>query len=129
MADKTDENYAATPQAPDFAEADEPFTLFAEWLKDAGERELNDAEAQSVSLLGSSTESAVAGGVLYTAVALVDRACQDLIAELGHGTRLLLTGGDAPRILPLLGKRPRHDARLVLKGLSVFAEGTAECVT
>lgn len=91
--------------------------------------ELNDAEAQSVSLLGSSTESAVAGGVLYTAVALVDRACQDLIAELGQGTRLLLTGGDAPRILPLLGKRPRHDARLVLKGLSVFAEGTAECVT
>ena len=91
--------------------------------------ELKEPESQSVSLLGSSTESAVAGGVLYTAVALVDRVCQDLRAELGHATKMLLTGGDAGRILPLLGNRPRHDANLVLKGLSVFAEETAGCAT
>jgi len=91
--------------------------------------ELKDMDAQTVSLLGSSTESAVAGGALYTAVALVDRVCHDLRAELGHATRVVLTGGDAPRILPLLGRRPRHDASLVLKGLRVFAEETAACAT
>ena len=91
--------------------------------------ELNEPGSQSVSLLGSSTESAVAGGVLYTAVALVDRVCQDLRAELGKATSMLLTGGDAGRLLPLLDTRPRHDANLVLKGLSVFAKESAECVT
>lgn len=91
--------------------------------------ELNEPGSQSVSLLGSSTESAVAGGVLYTAVALVDRVCQDLRAELGKATGMLLTGGDAGRLLPLLDSRPVHDANLVLKGLSVFAKESAECVT
>ena len=90
--------------------------------------ELNEPGSQSVSLLGSSTESAVAGGVLYTAVALVDRVCQDLRVELGKATSMLLTGGDAGRLLPLLDTRPRHDANLVLKGLSVFAKESAECV-
>jgi len=91
--------------------------------------ELNEPGSQSVSLLGGSTESAVAGGVLYTVVALVDRVCQDLRAELGHATNMILTGGDAGRILPLLDNRPRHDANLVLKGLSAFAEETAGCAT
>ena len=90
--------------------------------------ELTEPGSQSVSLLGSSTESAVAGGVLYTAVALVDRVCQDLRAELGRTTTMLLTGGDAGRLLPLLDTRPRHDANLVLKGLSVFAKESAGCV-
>jgi type III pantothenate kinase len=90
--------------------------------------ELTEPGSQSVSLLGSSTESAVAGGVLYTAVALVDRVCQDLRAELGKATSMLLTGGDAGRLLPLLDTRPRHDANLVLKGLSVFAKESAGCV-
>jgi type III pantothenate kinase len=89
--------------------------------------ELNDPGSESVSLLGSSTESAVAGGVLYTAVALVDRVCQDLRAELGQATSMLLTGGDAGRLLPLLDTRPRHDANLVLKGLSVFGKESAGC--
>ena len=91
--------------------------------------ELNEPGSQSVSLLGGSTESAVAGGVLYTVVALVDRVCQDLRAELGDATNMILTGGDAGRILPLLDNRPRHDANLVLKGLSAFAEETAGCAT
>ncbi|MGI9464893.1 MAG: pyridoxamine 5'-phosphate oxidase [Aestuariivirgaceae bacterium] len=34
--------------APDFAEADEPFNLFAEWLKEAWKSEPNDANAMSL---------------------------------------------------------------------------------
>ena len=48
MTDKFDENYAASPQAPDFAEAEEPFELFAAWLKDAAQHEINDAEAMAL---------------------------------------------------------------------------------
>jgi pyridoxamine 5'-phosphate oxidase len=38
MTDKADNDYAATQQAPDFAEAAEPFELFAAWLRDAAAR-------------------------------------------------------------------------------------------
>jgi pyridoxamine 5'-phosphate oxidase len=48
MTDKLDDNYEMNPQAPDFADAQEPFELFATWLKDAAEREINDAEAMAL---------------------------------------------------------------------------------
>jgi pyridoxamine 5'-phosphate oxidase len=48
MTDKLDDDYAQAPQSPDFVEADEPFELFAAWLKDAAEREINDAEAMAL---------------------------------------------------------------------------------
>ena len=53
MADKIDENYAASPQGPDFAEAEEPFELFAAWLKDAAKHEINDAEAMALATVDS----------------------------------------------------------------------------
>jgi pyridoxamine 5'-phosphate oxidase len=54
MADKVDENYASSPQAPDFAERDEPFQLFAEWLKDAAAHEPNDPEAMALATVDDS---------------------------------------------------------------------------
>jgi pyridoxamine 5'-phosphate oxidase len=54
MTDKLDENYATTPQAADFAEAEEPFTLFADWLKDATASEVNDAEAMALATVDKS---------------------------------------------------------------------------
>jgi type III pantothenate kinase len=78
-----------------------------------------------IPLLASSTESAVLGGSLYTAVSLLDRVSADLQKELGKDVCLLLTGGDAERLMPLLECRPTHDPELVLKGLAVFARETA----
>ena len=91
--------------------------------------QMEDADNQEISLLGRSTESAVSGGVLYTAIALIERVFIDLQGELGDRTRLLLTGGDATRILPLLGSQPEYVPDLVLKGLAVYAEEAAECAT
>jgi pyridoxamine 5'-phosphate oxidase len=54
MTDKLDDNYATTPQAADFAEAEEPFTLFADWLKDAAASEVNDAEAMALATVDES---------------------------------------------------------------------------
>ncbi len=87
--------------------------------------QIEEVDNQEISLLGRSTEAAVSGGVLYTAIALVERVFMDLQGELGNRTNLLLTGGDATRILPLLGSRPEYVPDLVLKGLAVYAEETA----
>jgi len=48
MTEKTSDDYAETPQAPDFAGAGEPFELFAAWMKDAAAREMNDPEAMAL---------------------------------------------------------------------------------
>ena len=87
--------------------------------------QIEDADNQEISLLGRSTEAALSGGVLYTAIALVERVFMDLQGELGGRTHRLLTGGDADRILPLLGSRPEYIPDLVLKGLAVYAEVAA----
>lgn len=76
------------------------------------------ASHQQVSLLGSDTGSAVAGGSVYAAVAVVDRIHADLRAELGKQLRCILTGGDAPTLLPLLSFRAIHEGDLVLRGLA-----------
>ena len=91
--------------------------------------QIQEQDKQEVSLLGRSTEAAVSGGILYAAVSLIDRVCLDLKVELGDAATILLTGGDAIRILPLLSCMPDYDPELVLKGLAVFAEETASCVT
>jgi type III pantothenate kinase len=66
---------------------------------------------------------------LYAAVSLIDRVSLDQKVELGSAASILLTGGDAGRILPLLSSKPDYEPDLVLKGLAVFAEETALCVT
>lgn len=91
--------------------------------------QIQEKDNQEVSLLGRSTESAVSGGVLYAAVSLIDRVSLDLKVELGNAAAIVLTGGDAMRILPLLSSKPDYDPDLVLKGLAVFAEECASCVT
>jgi type III pantothenate kinase len=91
--------------------------------------QIQEKDEQEVSLLGRSTDAAVSGGVLYAAVSLIDRVSLDLKVELGNAATILLTGGDAIRILPLLSSKPDYDPELVLKGLAVFAEETALCVT
>lgn len=87
--------------------------------------EILNNENRDIALLGGSTEVGVAGGVLYTAVSLVDRVFTDLRAELGKSARQIITGGDALRITPLLSTQPLHEPDLVLKGLAAYAVATA----
>jgi pyridoxamine 5'-phosphate oxidase len=54
MTDKADDDYTATPQAADFAEAGGPDELFAAWLKDAVSREVNDPEAMALATVDAS---------------------------------------------------------------------------
>jgi type III pantothenate kinase len=85
----------------------------------AGVRPVGEAD---VALLARNTAGAVAAGTLYALVAAIDRIATDLTAELGGRMETILTGGDAARLLPLLGRRWSHVPDLVLRGLAVLAD-------
>ena len=75
-------------------------------------------------LLATATADAVNGGALYLAVAAIDRIIGDLAADYGASLQVVLTGGDAPVLLPLLATPAHHDPALVLEGLALLAGGT-----
>ena len=73
-----------------------------------------------------STADGVAAGTLYGAVGAMERIVAEFGARLGKDMRVLLTGGDAPRLRPLL-RGPWLEATeevpdLVLQGLAHIAE-------
>ena len=85
---------------------------------------MEDPLKEDASLLATNTANAVFGGTLYAAVALIDRVSADLRAELGASLAVVITGGDAPDLLPLLASKPRHEPDLVLRGLALLATTT-----
>jgi type III pantothenate kinase len=74
------------------------------------------------------TREAVNYGVVYMAAAAIDRIMLDFAAAPGESTEMVITGGDADVLLPLLARRPRHDPDLVLRGIAVLA-GESPCAT
>ncbi len=83
-----------------------------------------DMEADSsveADLLGRNTRGCVEGGTLYAVIAFIDRVVSDLRKELGGEMQCSITGGDAPRVLPLLRGEYRHEPHLVLQGLARLA--------
>ena len=71
--------------------------------------------------LADNTEDALGSGAWLAAATLVERFCEESAPALGAQPRLLLAGGDAPRLQAQL----RHPARLfpdaVLRGLAIAA--------
>lgn len=79
-------------------------------------------EARGAStLLARETEGAVYGGTLYATVAVIDRVAHDVEAEVGAPLTRIITGGDAPKLLPLLASGFNFHEHLVLKGIGVIA--------
>lgn len=76
---------------------------------------------EETAFLARDTGSAVAGGTLYTIVALIDRVVADLTAELCATVTVLLTGGDAALMVPLLASPVEYEADLVFHGLAIVA--------
>ena len=68
------------------------------------------------------TASAIASGTLQAAAGLIERCHRETASKLGCEPRLLLTGGDALAIAPLLGVSFDLRPELVLEGLLVIAE-------
>ncbi|MBZ0070433.1 MAG: type III pantothenate kinase [Gammaproteobacteria bacterium] len=83
--------------------------------------QIDQPASNQIALLGTDTGSAVVGGTVYAAVAVIDRVLSDLQADVGGQLHCVLTGGDVPLLLPLLGGRVQHEPDLVLQGLARLA--------
>jgi type III pantothenate kinase len=76
----------------------------------------------SAGLLATATEAAIFNGTIRMATAMIERTATDIAGQSGDGIRVVMTGGDAPVIQPLLDIRTTHDPDLVLKGIAILAE-------
>lgn len=72
--------------------------------------------------LARGTGDGVAAGSLFGLAGAIERVVAEQRRTLGSGACVLLTGGDAPRLLPLLSGPITHSPNLVLQGLKLIAE-------
>jgi type III pantothenate kinase len=66
------------------------------------------------------TAGAIAAGSIQAPAALVERMLDRLAAEAGAAPELILTGGDAERLVGALDRPARHQPDLVLRGLALL---------
>ena len=76
-------------------------------------------------LLATSTADAVNSGALYLAAAAIDRVVSQVRDVAGETLVVLVTGGDAGRIVPLLQITTQQEPDLVLQGLAILSDGGA----
>jgi type III pantothenate kinase len=85
--------------------------------------------AQGGSAAGSffarSTRAAIEQGARYAAAAVIDRAVAEARDVIGRAPLVLLTGGGAPALRPLIRAPHRFVPDLVLQGLAVLAANSA----
>lgn len=82
----------------------------------------DEGDIGDVGLLARDTRSAVSGGSLYAAIAFMQHVAAELRTHLGADARVLLTGGDAERLRPLLGPEFEWRPRLVMEGMRDMVE-------
>jgi len=80
------------------------------------------ADGRGPALFGRSTRAAVEQGTRFAAAATVDRAVGEARSLLGRTPRVLLTGGGARGLQPLIRASSLLLPDLVLQGLAVWAE-------
>jgi type III pantothenate kinase len=71
--------------------------------------------------LARSPEDAIAGGTLHGAAGAVDRLIDEVCGVLGPTPSVLVTGGDADVLVPLLRHPCRYLPDLVLRGVATLA--------
>src|SRR5262245_16962362 len=76
---------------------------------------------QGASLFGRSTRDGIERGARFAAAALIERAAEEARVRLGRSPLVVLMGGDAPLVRPLLAVHAVTVPDLVLKGLAVLA--------
>lgn len=88
-----------------------------------GTHEIRAAGEGGGSCLAVNTADAVSAGVRYGLAGAIDRILDEQAAALGVTLEILLTGGDAEQLLPLLRHRVVQAPHLVLEGIERIAEG------
>jgi type III pantothenate kinase len=87
----------------------------------AGGRRALEDPIHAVALFERDTRRGLIAGARFASAALIERALAEARARLGRRTRLLIGGGGADAVLPLLGVRYWRADELVLRGLAVLA--------
>lgn len=67
---------------------------------------------------GRETAEGMQRGALESIAGLIERSRQKLQVQLGTAITVIITGGDAPQIIPLLDFSPQHEEHLVLQGMA-----------
>ncbi|MDH3373638.1 MAG: type III pantothenate kinase [Gammaproteobacteria bacterium] len=78
-------------------------------------------QGRGMEMFASSTAGAIGHGAMNAVVGAIERAV-DVMLEDGLDATIVLTGGDASRILKSLGDEPLHRPHLVLQGLAKLLE-------
>lgn len=81
------------------------------------------ATGRGRALFGRSTRAGVEQGARFAAAATVDRAIAEARALLGRTPQLVLTGGGAPGLMPLMHSSHVLVPDLVLEGLAAWCVG------
>lgn len=98
-------------------------TLGAE-TEGIGPTEPADRHASGVSVLGTSTNGAVANGAMLALAAGIDRAIAEVSRELQTPLTVILTGGLAQMLEPWLASAVSYRPHFVLEGLADIAAVT-----
>jgi len=79
------------------------------------------SQERGMEMFANTTAGAVGHGALNALVGAIERAA-DVMRQNGQAPTIVLTGGDASRILRSLGDKPNHRPHLVLQGLAKLLE-------
>lgn len=79
------------------------------------------SQERGMEMFANTTAGAVGHGALNALAGAIERAA-NVMQQNGHAPTIVLTGGDASRILRSLGDKPIHRPHLVLQGLAKLLE-------
>jgi len=85
-------------------------------------RRARGGAAGGAALFARSTRAAIERGARYAAAALIDRAAEEARLLIGRKPLIVLTGGEAPSVRPLVHNPCVGVPDLVLRGLAVLAQ-------
>jgi type III pantothenate kinase len=74
-----------------------------------------------MALFATDTHESIVRGTLLAAASLIHRSREEMARQVGRAPTLLLSGGDAERLLPLLDETVHHLPHLTLEGLARLA--------
>jgi type III pantothenate kinase len=80
------------------------------------------AEDRKLDLFMDNTEGAVQAGALFSVVALVERAVDEMSRRLNARPQVIITGGDGERVRDKLNFPAQFTPDLVLRGLRLIAK-------
>jgi type III pantothenate kinase len=78
---------------------------------------LTDGGGQGLDMFANNTDGAVRQGATNAVLGAIERSTR-VLTSAGHDATTILTGGDAPQLLPSLSEEILHRPHLVLQGLA-----------